>query len=83
MRDQRICDRPGERLPQDVLEHGALLLMIERGRLHIDELVRELGDPADDVRVAVTTLVGAGLLHRHDGFVFPTRAAVRFAELEA
>lgn len=81
MRDQRVQTAADEPLSQDVLEHGVLTLMLDRQRLHIDELVRELGDSEDDVSVAVTALVGAGLLHRHAGFVFPTRAAVCFAEL--
>jgi hypothetical protein len=66
---------------QDILEHAVLTLMLDRPCLHLDELVQELGDSADDVAVAVTALVGAGLLHRHDDFVFPTRAAIRFHEL--
>jgi hypothetical protein len=31
----------------------------------------------------VRDLAGAGLLHRHDSFVLPTRAALRFHELLA
>ncbi len=81
MRDQPIHSQADEPLPQDVLEHAVLTLILERRHLHIDELVRELGEPADDVGVAVTALVAAGLLHRHDDFVFPTRAAIRFDEL--
>jgi hypothetical protein len=81
MRDQRIQDPAEEPLPQDVLEQAALVIVLDHGHLHIDELVRELGDPPDRVEVAVAALVGAGLLHRHDEFVFPTRAAVRFNEL--
>jgi hypothetical protein len=81
MRDERSCNPADKPCREDVLEHGVLTLMLDCRHLHIDELVRELGDTADDVNVAVTALLGAGLLHRHDGFVFPTRAAVRFSQL--
>lgn len=51
------------------------------------ELVREVGGESpgfaerDAIERAVRTLTGAGLLHRHDAFVLPTRAALRFSEL--
>lgn len=51
------------------------------------ELVRELGgeSPAfaerDAIERAVRDLTGAGLLHSHENFVMPTRAALRFSEL--
>jgi hypothetical protein len=51
------------------------------------ELIREIaGESAnfakrDAVERAVRDLTGAGLLHRHDAFVIPTRAALRFHEL--
>jgi hypothetical protein len=51
------------------------------------ELVRELGGDSpgfaerDAIERAVRDLTGAGLLHSHDGFVLPTRAALRFSEL--
>jgi predicted transcriptional regulator len=83
MRDQRIPDPAEEPLAQDALEHAALVIVLDRRHLHIDELARELGDPPDRVEVAVAALVGAGLLHRHDEFVLPTRAAVRFDELRS
>jgi hypothetical protein len=53
----------------------------------VAELVREVsGESAgfaerDAVERAVRDLTGAGLLHRHDTFVIPTRAALRFSEL--
>jgi predicted transcriptional regulator len=49
------------------------------------ELVHELtGSPRDfaerdTVERAVRNLIAVGLLHRHDRFVWPTRAALRFA----
>ncbi|HEX4670383.1 MAG TPA: hypothetical protein VH275_10485 [Solirubrobacterales bacterium] len=51
------------------------------------ELVREIGGEfadfakRDAVERAVRDLIGAGLLHRHDALVIPTRAALRFEEL--
>ncbi len=51
------------------------------------ELVRELGGKSpsfaerDAIERAVHDLTGAGLLHGHDAFVIPTRAALRFNEL--
>ena len=51
------------------------------------ELVREVGGESpsfaerDAIERAVRDLSGAGLLHSHDAFVLPTRAALRFSEL--
>jgi predicted transcriptional regulator len=56
------------------------LLLDGREPWSMDELVRELQDLA--ARDAVSRLTQAGLVHRHDEFVFPTRAARRAAELE-
>jgi hypothetical protein len=52
-----------------------------------EELLREVGgefaefSERDAVERAVRDLVGAGLLHRHDDFILPSRAALRFDEL--
>jgi hypothetical protein len=51
------------------------------------ELVREVGGESpgfarrDAIERAVRDLAGAGLLHKHNTFVVPTRAALRFSEL--
>lgn len=51
------------------------------------EIVREVGGESpgfaerDAIERAVRDLTGAGLLHSHDPFVLPTRAALRFSEL--
>lgn len=56
-------------------------------RVTLSELVREIGGESpgfaerDAIERAVRDLVGAGLLHSHDTFVTPTRAALRFNEL--
>jgi len=63
------------------------LLDLYPARLTLDELRREFGCDPDDfaeldaVERAVHDLHTAGLLHRGDGFVTPSRAAVRFSEL--
>ena len=58
-----------------------LALALHPSTLSFEELVRELGDEREAVERAVTSLAGAGLLHRKAGFVVPTRAALRFDEL--
>lgn len=63
------------------------LLEFHPTQVTVAELVRELaGEPLDfgerdAVERAIRELAGAGLLHRHDAFVIPTRAALRFNEL--
>ena len=75
---------------RDQAQQAALAVLLDAypAQLSIDELVRELTDrpdefaPRDAIDNAVRDLVGAGLLHRHGSFVFATRAAVRFDELQ-
>ena len=56
-------------------------------QLTLDDLGRELSDEPGDfaqrdaIERAVRDLVGVGLLHRHDEFVLPTRAATYFDRL--
>ena len=51
------------------------------------ELLREVAGQfaefgeRDAIERAVRDLVGVGLLHRHDDFIMPSRAALRFNEL--
>lgn len=75
---------------EDATTESAVLqqvLAFHPAQVTLNELVREIaGDPADfggrdGVERAVRDLTGAGLLHRHDAFVMPTRAALRFNEL--
>jgi hypothetical protein len=67
-----------------VLRH---LLSLHPVQVVFDELLREIAvDPKDfaqrdAVERAVRDLVVAGLLHRCDEFVIPSRAALRFDEL--
>ena len=63
------------------------LLDLHPTRLTLEELTRELAGSGgsfaerDAVERAVRELTGAGLLHRGEEFVAPTRAALRFNEL--
>lgn len=63
------------------------LLDLHPTRLTLEELMREVGGSGgsfaerDAVERAVRELAGAGLLHRGEEFVAPTRAALRFSEL--
>ena len=75
----RVEDRDTEAL----VLHQILLLYPEA--LTFDELVREMSKGAadfcqrDDVHRAVRELTGAGVLHRVDALVLPTRAACYLA----
>ncbi|HWB69924.1 MAG TPA: hypothetical protein VG518_08090 [Solirubrobacterales bacterium] len=75
---------------EDARTESAVLyrvLELHPAQITIAELTRELGGQAagfaqrDAIARAVRDLAGAGLLHDHDGFVLPTRAALRFFEL--
>jgi hypothetical protein len=67
-----------------VLQH---LLALHPAAVTVAELVRELapdGEPfarSDAIERAVRDLVGAGLLHRSESLVLPSRAALRFDRL--
>jgi hypothetical protein len=75
---------------EDAATESALLqqvLALHPTAVTIAELKRELSAGGDDfsagdaVERAVRDLAAAGLLHRSDAFVLPTRAALRFDEL--
>jgi hypothetical protein len=63
------------------------LITLHPVHLTLEELLRELGIEPDEfarrdaVERAVRDLVAAGLAHRLEEFVLPTRAALRFDEL--
>lgn len=63
------------------------LLALHPAQITLEELVREMAgtEPGfaerDAIDRAVRDLGAAGLLHRHEAFVLPTRAALRFSEL--
>jgi hypothetical protein len=58
-----------------------LLLHSQRWPWSVEEVGCEVGDQlgAED---AQSRLARAGLAHRHDEFVFPSRAAIRAVELD-
>jgi hypothetical protein len=75
---------------QDAATESAVLqqvLALHPTAVTLEELARELGENGDRfagrdaLERAVRDLVGAGLLHRSEHFVLPTRAALRFDEL--
>ena len=76
---------------EDLTQQTVLAVLLEAypAQRSVDEVVRELTDDPeafaarDAVMNAIRDLAGAGLLHRHGPFVFATRAAVRFDELQA
>jgi len=63
------------------------LLELHPAQVTVEELARELGadtevfEQRDAVERALRELVGSGLAHRNGDFVFPSLAALRFAEL--
>jgi hypothetical protein len=63
------------------------LLALHPVRVTFEELLREIAagsedfDERDAVERAVRDLAAAGLVHRNDDFVVPSRAALRFDEL--
>jgi hypothetical protein len=75
---------------EDAAVEGAVLRQLlahHPAQIVFDELLREIAaDPEDfaqrdAVERAVRDLAAAGLLHRRDEFVIPSRAALRFDEL--
>jgi hypothetical protein len=78
---------PAEEHAQLQLEILTMLLIAHPAQRSIEEVIREQTDASedpmacDDAKNAIVDLVGAGLLHRHGQFVFPTRAAVLFDDL--
>jgi len=78
MRDQRT-PAPGEE--DDNTDRTVMLIMLDREHpwpQTVDELARELGQDPED---SVARLRGAGLLHTHDKYLWPTRAALRAEQL--
>lgn len=69
---------------EDAALESALLqqvLSLHPAAVTIEELARELDEKGDALERAVRDLVAAGLLHRSDALVLPSRAALRFDEL--
>jgi len=75
---------------EDAATESAVLqqvLALHPVQVTVAELIRELGGESpsfrerDAIERAVRDLTGAGLLHGHEAFVVPSRAALRFSEL--
>lgn len=84
MQDQPIEDAPRDLIDEECRTDKVVLSLMWHDRSwpwSLDEIAREIGSQpnAED---AVRRLSGAGLLHRHGEFVFPSRAARRGAEIE-
>ena len=83
MQDQPIPD--GEfRSGLDKLERAALgqLLAHHPAIYTLTELALELGEPGVVVEETIAALAGAGLVNRWEVFVIPSRAALRFDQLD-
>ena len=83
MQDQPIPD--GEfRSRLDKLERAALgqLLAHHPAIYTVAELALELGEPDVAVEETIAALAGAGLVTRWEAFVIPSRAALRFDQLD-
>jgi hypothetical protein len=74
----------------DAATESALLqqvIALHPTQVTVEELTRELAGESpsfaerDAIERAVRDLTAAGLLHHREGFVVPTRAALRFSEL--
>jgi len=82
MRDQRSGTPRVERRSEDV-QFVVLALLLDPecpGPWSVDELAREVGCEIAAAE-AIVRLDAAGLAHRCQEFVFPTRAASRFCRL--
>lgn len=60
---------------------GLLLNRTNQQPWAVEELIREIGRPLE-TQDAVASLHGSGLIHRCGDFVFPTRAALRFDQID-
>ncbi|HEV7770499.1 MAG TPA: hypothetical protein VGO66_07555 [Solirubrobacterales bacterium] len=83
-------DHTGTPTAEDAATESAVLqqvLDLYPTQVTLAELLREVGGQfadfgeRDAIERAVRDLAGSGLLHRHDEFVLPTRAALRFNRL--
>lgn len=92
MHEDRSCQLPEPMSPdrEDQIIQSAVLLnavVLHPAPVTEDELVREVATDSEDfgerdgIKRAVRDLVSVGLLHRHDSFVLPTRAALCAYEL--
>lgn len=84
MQSQRIPDQGSTaRLSEEQIDNAVLDFMLcePSWPWSLEEVARELGSQPNAAD-AVRRLTSAGLLHRLDNFVFPSRAARRANELQ-
>lgn len=80
------CTDPGDEEPSRFSEARLDALLLDHLLLSpwpwtLEELSREIREKGTDTVDAVARLTETGLVHRLDGFVFPTRTARRAEEL--
>ncbi len=78
MQEQRILSPAEEDGQIDGAVLGLLIYPDSQRPWSIDEITREIGDDTID---SLNRLYGAGLIHRLDGFVWATRAALMADEI--
>jgi hypothetical protein len=84
MQQQRIsAEAPSDRFTDEHIDSIVLDFMLGKGSWPWTEgeIALELGHAADAAD-AIARLTGAGLVHRCNGLVFPTRTARRAYELQ-
>jgi hypothetical protein len=80
MREQRTLSPAEADARTDTAIHALLIDSDSQRPWSVEEITRELGeDPTD----SLNRLYGAGLIHRLDGFVWPSRAAIVAEELNS
>jgi hypothetical protein len=79
--EQRIPDNVNEEAQAEWAVLNLLIDSTDQRPWSLDEIVRERGNHIDAID-ATDRLYAAGLIHRTtDGFVFATRAAIRFSQI--
>ena len=81
MQSQRTLSPAEEEVREDFGVLNLLLGSYQPGLWSVDEVARAIGKPLA-VTDAVMRLESDGLIHRQGDFVFPTRAAIRFNEIQ-
>jgi hypothetical protein len=81
MQSQRTLSPAEEEVRDDFGVLNLLLTSYQPGLWSVDEVARAIGNPLA-VTDAVMRLESDGLIHRQGDFVFPTRAAIRFNEIQ-
>jgi hypothetical protein len=78
--EQRIPDHVDEEAQAEWAVLNLLIDQDEQRPRSEDEIIRERGNRVDALD-AIDRLHSAGLIHRNGGFLFATRAAIRFSQI--